>query len=121
MLILVVDDEAPPRQRLIELLQTAGHTVVEARTGEEALAELGRQPFDVLITDVVMPEMDGIELLGRVKRAFPALKTIVLSASDYSQDAVFLKMARTLGADAAFKKSVSAEELRLVIETFQRR
>jgi len=94
---------------------------VEARTGAEALAQLDLEVFQVLITDVVMPEMDGIELLGRVRRAHPFVKTIVLSASDYSQDAVFLKMARTLGAHAAFKKSVSAEELRLVIETFERR
>jgi len=94
--------------------------VVEARSGEEALTQLGLQTFEVVITDVVMPEMDGIELLGRVRSEYPSVKTIVLSASEYSQDAVFLKMARTLGAAAAFKKSVSAEELRLVIETFER-
>ena len=121
MRILVVDDEKVHRDRLLAVLAKADHTTVEAGSGREAIEVLEREPIDLVVTDVVMPDMDGIELVRRIKRDFEGVESIVLSASDYSQDAVFLKMARKLGADAAFKKSVSPEELRLILDTFERR
>jgi len=121
MRILVVDDEDAPRQRLLDALEASGHSVVPAESGREALTVLGEEPIDVVITDVVMPDLDGIQLVRRVTRMHPDVKSIVLSASDYSQDDVFLKLARIMGAAATFKKSVSLAELMVVIETFARR
>lgn len=121
MRILVVDDEVEPRQKLQELLSNSGHSVVEAGTGLEALAVLDREPIDLVITDVVMPDLDGIGLVHRMKTEHEGVKAIVLSASDYSQDEVFLKMARLMGAAGAFKKSISAAKLLQVVETIARR
>ena len=121
MRILVVDDEVEPRKKLQELLSSSGYSVVEAESGLVALDVLKREAIDLVITDVVMPDLDGIGLVHRMKRDHEEVKAIVLSASDYSQDEVFLKMARVMGAAAAFKKSISAAKLLQVVETFARR
>lgn len=106
MRILVVDDDERPRQRLVSALSQAGHAVVEASTGRVALAQLVGQEVDLIITDVVMPELDGFELMRELRRAASSVKLIVLSESDFSQEEVFIKIARVLGATAAFRKSV---------------
>ena len=120
MHILVVDDEADPRRRLRDVLSGSGHSVSEAETGLGALELLSRESVDLVITDVVMPDLDGIGLVHRMKAEHPEVKAIVLSASDYSQDEIFLKMARLMGAAAAFRKSVGADELLEVVESLRR-
>ena len=117
MRILVVDDEDLPRFRLLDALESCGHAVMPAVSGKEALQVLERMQVDLVITDVVMPEMDGLELLRAMRRSHPQVKSIVLSASDYTQDELFLKVARVLGAAAAFRKSVSVSHLLMTIDT----
>ncbi len=121
MRILVVDDEVEPRRRLQDVLTGSGHSVVEAESGLGALAVLDREPIDLVITDVVMPDLDGIGLVHRMKTKHQDVKAIVLSASDYSQDEVFLKMARMMGAAAAFRKSISAAQLLAAVDSLARR
>jgi len=120
MRILVVDDEVEPRHRLHEVLAGSGHRVLEAESGLRALEILARESIDLVITDVVMPDLDGIGLVHRMKTEHAEVKAIVLSASDYSQDEIFLKLARVMGAAAAFRKSISAEKLLEVVETLER-
>jgi CheY-like chemotaxis protein len=114
--ILIVDDEDAPRERLRGVFEGAGHSVVEAENGEEALATLRREPIDLVVTDVVMPDLDGIELLRSMRKAHPTVRSIVLSASDYSQDELFLAVARLLGAVAAFRKSIDPKRLLEVVQ-----
>jgi YesN/AraC family two-component response regulator len=121
MRILIVDDEEHLRAKLREVIDSSRHNVVEAADGREALAVLTSTRIDLVITDVVMPDMDGLELMRRMRREHPGVKTIVLSASDYSQDDVFLKIARLMGAAGAFKKSISTAELSAVVESIVRR
>ena len=120
MRILVVDDEPEPRKRLRDVLLGSGHAVLEAETGLLALDVLSREPVDLVITDVVMPDLDGIGLVHRMKSEHPEVKAIVLSASDYSQDEIFLRIARLMGAAGAFRKSIQARELLDVVETLER-
>lgn len=121
MRILVVDDEVEPRRRLQDVLLSSGHTVLEAETGLRALDVLSREIVDLVITDVVMPDLDGIGLVHRMKTEHPDVKAIVLSASDYSQDEIFLRMARLMGAAGAFRKSVHSALLLEVVESMARR
>jgi CheY-like chemotaxis protein len=114
--ILIVDDEDEPRRRLRSALDGAGHDVLESADGEEALRTLAREPIDLVITDVVMPDLDGLELLRTLRKEYPNVKAIVLSASDYSQDELFLAMARLLGAVAAFRKSIDPKRLLEVVQ-----
>jgi len=86
--ILVVDDEAPFRTMIREILEEAGHAVVEARDGAEALAFLERSPVDVVLTDRRMPKMDGIELLRRLRTRPRPPKIVVLTAFGTIPEAV---------------------------------
>ena len=78
--ILVADDEEGVREFIGETLQGAGHEVVLAEDGKRALDELTAAGFDVLVTDLKMPQMDGSMLLRRGKELQPDLEVILLTA-----------------------------------------
>jgi len=77
--ILIVDDEPFVRDLLEKVLRRGGHEVVACATADDALAKLRSSRFDLLLTDVVMPGMDGFDLLRRVKAVHPTIKVIVLT------------------------------------------
>jgi two-component system cell cycle response regulator CpdR len=77
--ILVAEDEAPVREYVRRILESRGHTVVAVTDGADALVKLGREPFDLLLTDVSMPNMDGVELWLRVARDWPDLPVLMMS------------------------------------------
>lgn len=86
--ILVVDDEAPFRTLLREILEEVGHAVVEARDGAEALSLLDRTGIDIVLTDRSMPKLDGIELVRRLRTKANAPKIVVLTAYGTIPEAV---------------------------------
>ena len=69
--VLVVDDEGANRYSVSKTLQRVGYTVNEAASGEEALEQLQKQNYDVILTDIRMPGIDGVELLRRIKEEAP--------------------------------------------------
>jgi CheY-like chemotaxis protein len=77
--LLVVDDEAPVREMLEEILRAAGHQVVAVEDGFQALEMLRRQLFDFVCTDLGMPGMNGWELVQRVKAEWPAIKIALIT------------------------------------------
>lgn len=77
--VLLVDDERDMLDLSRDLLEAEGYTVATAESGEEALAALGRAPFDVVITDLRMPGMGGLEALAHIRRLDPNLPVIVVS------------------------------------------
>jgi DNA-binding response OmpR family regulator len=77
--ILVVDDEASVRLTLGALLRRAGHTVTAIGSGSEAVALLDHQPFDLLLVDLAMPEMDGMQLVSAARQRQPDLAIIILT------------------------------------------
>jgi CheY-like chemotaxis protein len=80
--ILVVDDEVGVREVLTDVLVDAGYTVETAADGRTALEMIARTPPDLVMTDVMMPRLDGWELLARVRERLPDLPVIVMSAVD---------------------------------------
>src|SRR5512147_1852698 len=78
--ILVVEDDAALREALTDTLELAGQSVVAAPDGEAALALLGRETVDMVLSDVQMPGMDGHELLRRVKSVRPGIPFILMTA-----------------------------------------
>ncbi len=86
--ILIVDDEEKIRHILSIMLKLKGHQVEEAESGKNALQLLEQSPFDVIITDLRMPEMDGFELLERVKNSDTPLPVIVITAYATVESAV---------------------------------
>lgn len=80
--ILVVDDEEPFREMVSRMVSHLGYDVATASQGKEALEILRREPFSVLITDLEMPEMDGLELIQATRKEFPSLSVLMMSAHE---------------------------------------
>lgn len=112
--ILVVDDEEGLREFLADTLESAGHTVERAADGEAAYRILSSRAFHVLVTDLKMPRMDGMELIRRMRREQPEMEVVVLTAHGSVAGAV---EAMKLGAFDYLEKPIpSPAALRLVVE-----
>lgn len=110
--ILVADDEANIRMFLRQLLTAAGHTVADVGSAREATDHLQRQAFDLVITDVLMPDGDGIDLITDVKKRQPRARIVAMSGGGrYLEGSDYLKLATGLGAHAAIMKPFTWEEL----------
>lgn len=115
-LILLVDDHEPMRKTLSDLLQHMGHEVLTAADGRQALALQSKQPADILLTDIFMPEMDGFELIQQFRRLHPAVKIIALSGGmPKNPGGPYLEIARKFGAQWILAKPFSAKQLTEVI------
>jgi len=116
--ILVVDDEAPLREMLRKaLVQMGGYTVDMAQNGQEALGKFEKDVFDLVLTDVKMPEMDGIELLKLIKGTRPDVMVILMTAFGSIETAV---EAMKMGATDYITKPVNLDELILHIARAQK-
>ncbi|MAF96260.1 MAG: response regulator [Rhodospirillaceae bacterium] len=109
--ILVVDDEELARFTIRDILETAGHDVDEAANGNEAISYQTANPFDLIITDIIMPEKEGVETIIELKRDYPDLKIIAISGGGRTKNLDFLKLADEFGADKILAKPFSEEEL----------
>lgn len=106
--VLVVDDDAQIRNLLRHVLGEAGYRVEEAAGGRQALERVNQKTPDLLITDLIMPEVEGMETITRIRKIAPSLKIIAMSGS---LDSVYLDTARVLGASATFSKPLQLEAL----------
>ncbi len=112
--VLVAEDEVGIREFLVEALELADHQVDSAARGDDALVKLRRSTYDVLLTDITMPGLDGMSLLRAIRDEQPELQVVVLTAHGTVEMAVD---AMKLGASDYLQKPVgSLDELRLVIE-----
>jgi two-component system response regulator FlrC len=110
--ILVADDEEGVRSFLAETLELGGHVVVQAADGEEALTELGRRGYDLLVADLRMPRLDGMTLVRKAREAQPDLEVIVLTAHGSIATAV---EAMRLGAFDYLQKPVDSPDAILMV------
>lgn len=106
--VLVIDDDAPLLNAVSTILKEAGFQVYAASSGRQATAAVAQHPIDLLITDLGIPEEDGIEIIRRLRKDFPGLKIIAISGT-FGPD--LLKVAEHLGADATLGKPMKAREL----------
>ncbi len=112
--ILVVDDDAGVRDVVRSMLESEGYCVSVAQNGREALNVLKTQDFQVVITDLVMPEQEGIETIKIVRRDYPAVKVIAMSGA-FGGD--YLRIAGYLGAHGTLAKPLQmASVLRVVAD-----
>jgi CheY-like chemotaxis protein len=115
--ILVADDEDGIRQLLHHWLEGRGHTVAVVDSAQAAIRLLGQQPFDLVITDVVMPDGDGFELIAAIRKAQPNTRIVAISGGGkYLEGNDCLRMARGLGAHAVVMKPFTWEQLQVGIE-----
>jgi CheY-like chemotaxis protein len=109
--ILLIDDDDVFRSMLSQTLAHFGHQVTQARNGKEGLKFLERESVDLVITDIVMPEKEGVEVLMELREQRPALKIIVISGGGPGSAEGYLGIAKLLGASAALAKPFSNEAL----------
>ncbi|MDA2912039.1 sigma-54 dependent transcriptional regulator, partial [Nitrospiraceae bacterium AH_259_D15_M11_P09] len=110
--ILIVDDEQSMRDVLSIMLTRAGYTVTAASDGEEAIASLEKELFDLVITDLKMPKVGGLEILKAVKEASPESVVLIITAFATAESAV---EAMKMGAYDYLTKPFEVEEVQLII------
>ena len=115
MRILVVDDNDQMRKMLRLILETARHEVSEAANGKMALHLQKTMPADLVITDIIMPEMDGIELISKIRKITPRVKIIAISGGGKVDPDLCLKIAGQLGADRTLLKPFSKSTIMSMI------
>src|SRR5688500_6324118 len=115
--ILVADDEDSIRSLVQHLLSSNGHTVAVVSNAREAFEKMKEKEFDLVITDVLMPDGDGIDLITELKKVQPNARILAMSGGGrYLEGSDYLKLATGLGADSAIMKPFTWQQLQDGIE-----
>jgi CheY-like chemotaxis protein len=124
--ILVIDDECDVRDSVKCVLDLAGYTVATAESATEALDQLARVPTDLVITDIIMPKIDGVQAIQMIRRSFPLIRIVAISgggnfgAAAYQPAAIktnaYLASALEAGAHLVLLKPFEADELLEAVE-----
>lgn len=115
--ILIIDDDAALNRTLSLMLSRAGYDVSTAAGGRKGLERLAAGGIDLVLTDIIMPELDGIEAIRRIRDEHPELRVIAMSGGGQIDKADFLHMAEALGADGVMEKPVRQEQLLKLVGT----
>jgi CheY-like chemotaxis protein len=110
--VLIIEDNEILREVVQRMLVVAGHEVQAAEDGRAGLKAYRRQPSDVVITDIVMPDTEGLETIRELCRIDAAVKIIAMSGGGLGASANYLELARQFGARWTLSKPFSADELR---------
>ena len=109
--VLVVDDDAGMRNFLRMLLELEGYEIATAVDGIEALEAQRQDPAAIILTDIFMPEAEGMETIVQLRKEFPDAKIIVMSGGGSYRGVDYLALARELGAAKALKKPFAPQDL----------
>lgn len=109
--ILLVDDDDFVRRPVQLNLQRAGHQVDEAANGRDAVHAYREKPYDVVITDLIMPEQEGLETIMQLKRHDAKVRVIAISGGGRVNATNYLALARSLGAQRTLAKPFTTDEL----------
>jgi DNA-binding response OmpR family regulator len=112
--ILIIDDDPLIRSSLSIALRRQGHEIDLARNGAEGLERFQAGGHDVVVTDILMPEREGIETIRALRRAAPGLRIVAMSGGGTGYDV--LDIARRLGADRTIAKPFGPQQLMAVID-----
>ena len=114
--ICLVEDDAMIRDILERILKKIGHDVTTATNGRQGLNAANDQNFDLVITDIIMPEVEGIEVIRTIKSKAPETKIIAMSGGGRVGNTDFLKIAESLGADAILYKPVTKSDFMAALD-----
>ncbi|MFC1763921.1 response regulator [Planctomycetota bacterium] len=114
--VLVVDDDIQLRPLLEQILVREGYEVRTASNGVEALAALQAEFFDLMITDIIMPEKEGLETISEIRRQDLDIKIIAISGGGRADAGTYLRLAKAQGADRILIKPFERNEIIEAIE-----
>ena len=115
--ILVIDDEQNLREVLQKILTAEGHTVNTAENGKIGLELFKQDVYDLIITDIIMPEQDGYEVISAIRKKSPDPKIIAVTGGSRRMDVNdLMPTARCLGAEKVIAKPINYEALKLVVK-----
>ena len=109
--ILIIDDEENVRAAIVQILESEGHAAIEAADGEKGIQKFRETPVDLVITDILMPEKEGLETISELRKIAPDVKVIAMSGGGRLQHVDFLEVAERLGACKTLKKPFQIEQL----------
>jgi YesN/AraC family two-component response regulator len=113
--VLLIDDEKLVRLTVRKILEAEGYEVSEAEDGMVGLESFKQQPFDLVITDIVMPEREGIETIAAIRKIKPDQKIIAISGGGRNKNTDYLNTAVLQGAADKLSKPFSRSELLSVV------
>lgn len=114
--ILIIDDDVAILKMIERLLSRAGYEVVTASNGEEGAHIFRKDKFDLIITDIIMPKKEGIEIVTMLKRDMPDVKVIAMSGGGRFSPEGYLKSAEVLGAHKTFVKPFDHREMLVAVK-----
>jgi DNA-binding NtrC family response regulator len=117
--ILIVDDEPGIRELLAMILEAAGHSVAAAKDGVEAPKIMASRDVEIVITDLLMPERDGLEFITEIRSKYPKVKIIAMSGGGHIARESYLRIARNFGAHYLLEKPFSQSGVLDAIEKVQ--
>lgn len=115
--ILLIEDDDQLRGLLIKVLSRSGYAVREACNGREGSEILEREKFDAIVTDIVMPEQEGLETISQLRAQGLKIKVIAMTGGGRFSPDNYLALARQLGADATLAKPFSGKQLIEMLES----
>ncbi len=116
--VLIVEDDRELREMIGISLTRRKLTVIEAANGKEAIMHFKPSITDLVVTDLIMPEEDGLKVIMKLREIKPSIKIIAISGGGKAGPGSYLNLARALGADAIYSKPFSVNDLIAKIEDF---
>ncbi len=114
--ILVVEDDEDVRRMVVQILLREGYRVTEAPNGQKALELFRIEPADLIVTDLIMPEKEGLEMIRDLNRDYTGVRVIAMSGGGRLDPTDYLKTARVFGARRTINKPFGKQELVTAVE-----
>lgn len=111
MRVLIIDDDEQIRVLLRQMMEWAGYEVLVAENGKIAMQIQSEKPADLVITDLIMPEQEGLETISSLKKEYAGIKIIAISGGGRIGPEAYLPAALELGADKVFSKPFDVQEV----------
>ncbi len=108
--ILIIDDDDQFRRMLCQMMERAGYEVLDAPSGNDGIRLFQENTVDLVVTDIIMPDTEGIETIEKLKEEFPDIRIIAVSGGGRVSPKTYLDAAKIIGAGRSFAKPIDQEE-----------
>jgi CheY-like chemotaxis protein len=114
--VCVIEDDELVRSRLADMLRERGHNVLEADSADRGIDLIRTEKADVAVVDILMPDRDGLEAIGQLRRTRPDLRIVAISGGGRVGPQIYLDLAKQIGADASLTKPIEQADLERAVD-----